>query len=225
MLQRQLGSYIQRQLSNAMKDCDPGKRAILSGLKLQLLLLHRGGLDDLEEQEEVHEHHQQDRDKKDVDQGNAGLGHGVTEILTSPNHSDEHKRTLEQDAMASDFNESPLMKETLLSRLKPILSANLEKLDLSWKDARQLLAKLEIKDLEECAVSADPDLVLRKLRIASGPQCQETSHRAGQSCNDRWAALDARVSDVSQKLDNMQVILLFVSRRHPSYEELARASV
>ena len=117
------------------------------------------------------------------------------------------------------------MKETLLSRLKPILSANLEKLDLSWKDARQLLAKLEIKDLEACAVSADPDLVLRKLRIASGPQCQETSHRAGQSCNDRWAALDARVSDVSQKLDNMQVILLFVSRGHPSYEELARASV
>ena len=127
--------------------------------------------------------------------------------------------------MASDFNESPLMKETLLSRLKPILSANLEKLDLSWKDARQLLAKLEIKDLEACAVSADPDLVLRKLRIASGPQCQATSHRAGQSCNDRWAALDARVSDVSQKLDNMQVILLFVSRGHPSYEELARASV
>ena len=117
------------------------------------------------------------------------------------------------------------MKETLLSRLKPILSANLEKLDLSWKDARQLLAKLEIKDLEACAVSADPDLVLRKLRIASGPQCQETSHRAGQSCNDRWAALDARVSDVSQKLDNMQVILLFVSRGHLSYEELARASV
>ena len=88
-----------------------------------------------------------------------------------------------------------------------------------------ILAKLDIKDLEACAVSADPDLVLRKLRIASGPQCQATSHRAGQSCNDRWAALDARVSDVSQKLDNMQVILLFVSRGHLSYEELARASV
>ena len=54
MLHHQLGGYIQRQLCNAMKDCDQGKRAILSGLKLQLLLLHRGGLDDLDEQEEVH---------------------------------------------------------------------------------------------------------------------------------------------------------------------------
>ena len=30
-----------------MKDADPSRRAIYSGIKLQLLLLHRAGFDDL----------------------------------------------------------------------------------------------------------------------------------------------------------------------------------
>jgi voltage-gated sodium channel len=51
MLQRQLSSYIQRQIALVMTDTDPSRRAMFGALKLQLLHLHRAGLDDIQDSE------------------------------------------------------------------------------------------------------------------------------------------------------------------------------
>jgi hypothetical protein len=51
MLQRQLSSYIQRQIALVMTDTDPARRAMFGALKLQLRHLHRAGLDGVQEPE------------------------------------------------------------------------------------------------------------------------------------------------------------------------------